>query len=57
MNESRNSQNQNSKTSKAQNNAQNNAQKKATGEQTPSPAVPNRAHTQMSSAKNAKNSK
>ena len=57
MNESKNSKAQNSKTNKAQNNAQNNAQTKGTGEQTPPPAVPNRAHTQMNAGKNAKNSK
>ena len=53
MNESKNTKNQNCKTNKMQNNAQT----KATGEQTPAPAVPNRAHTQMNSAKNSKNCK
>ena len=48
----------NQKTQNVKNNqAQNNAQTKGTGEQTPPPAVPNRAHTQMSAGKNAKNSK
>ena len=53
MNETKKTQNQSCKSSKAQNNAQ----KKATGEQTPSPAVPNRAFTEMSNCKKTKGSK
>jgi hypothetical protein len=53
MKETKKNQTQNCKKSEAKNNAPT----KGAGEQTPPPAVPNRAHSQMSAAKNAKNSK